>query len=98
MHLDLRGRIRTVQRTEDRDFGDTWISGNKFDIRIALENNKHVDEFSATLLHELLHIWFKLVKKICRLKVTSTEEHEIIKGVESVVIYFVYLNLKQRKI
>lgn len=97
MNLDIKGRIRTVQRTEDNDYGDTWLAGDRFDIRIALNKNKYVDEFTATLLHEMLHVWFTITKKVCRIKVSNAKEHEIIEQVEAVILYFVHLNLKQRK-
>jgi hypothetical protein len=99
MDLDLKGHIRTVQKIDGGEtFGDTeFFSNGDFKIRIALNKNRDLDEFCGTLLHELLHVWLKIVVKVCKLKMSDKKEHDIIMAIEDVVMYFVYLHLKRRK-
>ena len=99
MDINLKGTIKTV-KTLDKglSYGETeFLSNNGFVVRVALDKNKKVDEFCGTLLHELLHVWFKIVKKVGRIKLTDSQEHNIIKGIENVVMYFTFLHLSQRK-
>lgn len=99
MDLKLKGTIKTVNTLRDSKghaFGETEFSKNAFIIRIALDKNKDVDEFCGTVLHELLHVWFKIIALV-GVKVRSGDEHEVIKAIEGVVMYFVHLHLSRRK-
>lgn len=105
MLIDLKGRIKTVQSLvqksktgrKDHSYGETEFGKDWFTIRLSLALNQHLDEFASTVLHELLHVWFSLMRKVLRLKCTDAEEHKIIEAIESVVMYHTYLHLKRRK-
>lgn len=96
MQINLTGSIKTSKHLKG-DFGDSELKKRSFEIRIAEDKNNTKEEFSATLLHELLHLWLDLTNRTFNVKLTSDEEHAIIYDSEAVIRYFHILNLKERR-
>lgn len=103
--MNYKGIIRTVKTLKEKNkrgkiehsFGETEFKDNSFVVRVALDRNKMADEFCGTVLHELLHVWFKIIS-VVGVRVRSDDEHDVIEAIEGVVMYFVHLHLKRRKV
>lgn len=77
-------------------FGETlWLDDKHVTIVISTEKNTNPIEFMLTLLHELLHVWWSIMKfNGIKLK----KEHCFIYSVESYIIkYIKNLYEKQNK-
>ena len=78
--------IKEVKQCKNKAFGNFLLKGhNSAIITISLKLNQKVNEYGATLLHELLHLWItQLRKKGCKL--TNKKEHKFIYEVEDALI------------
>lgn len=50
-------------------------------ISISLKRNKKVEEYAATLLHEIIHLWFSLIRPKGKI-LSDKKEHAFIYAVE----------------
>lgn len=96
MKLDIKGRIKLVKRIEKGIYGDTLLTPSTFTIRISEEENKQINEFCGTLLHELLHVWFGIIKEISVTHISKKLEHEIIHYIESIAVYLTHSKIKEK--
>lgn len=78
----MKVTIKKVRRCKNSAFGNFMLRGGKSAlITISLERNKMLYDYWMTLLHELLHLFFTLLRRE-RFKVTNKQEHQIIYDIE----------------
>lgn len=89
--------IRLVKRCRNRAYGNFSIRGRESAlITIALDKNKTMAEYGATVLHELLHLWIAILQRR-NFKCGDSREHRFIYAVERVVHVMAARYLKPRR-
>jgi hypothetical protein len=79
-------RIKLVPRCEHDHRGEFIVkSKNTCEIQISKKYNKTLDEFGATLLHELLHLWVTILQSH-GLKEGIRLEHRFINTVTPMIL------------
>jgi len=96
-------RIRNVKKIAKATMGEIWESHRKrghvvkefFDVRISIRENKRVGQYAKTLLHELLHLLFYAIVKVCNRHFTPQTEHDFIDAMEDSLLCNWYI-LKEK--
>ena len=89
--------IKKVKQCRNGAMGNFTILGDeKALITISLKKNKLMNDYAATLLHEMLHCYTTLLRAE-GFKATNKIEHEWIEACESAVIKEALKVLKRRK-
>ncbi len=78
-------KVRHVEKLRSLYGECAFVSKNKTIITIARQRNKRLATYSATLLHELLHVWIR-VMELNGFKVDDDTEHDFIDAVEQAVL------------
>ncbi len=78
-------KIRHVEKLGSSYGESEFVSRNKMLITIARQRNRRLATYSATLLHELLHVWV-WVLEINGFEVDDKTEHKFIEAVEQAVV------------
>lgn len=87
--------IRNVKNIKDGSYGTTTFQSKyRALIKVAESKNTTIDEWSNTVLHELLHVWIALLKANGA-KIDRRFEHRYI--YQSVDTCFKLLNCMRRK-
>lgn len=93
----MRLDIKKVNECKNKAYGNFMLRGHESAlITISLKLNKTLDEYGATLLHEMLHAWTTLMRKE-GFKVSDRREHKFIYAVEDSIIKTMLQHLKQEK-
>lgn len=89
--------IKDVRKCKNKAYGNFLIRGKqKILITIALDKNDTVAEYSATVFHELMHLWVTILRSkgfYC----TDIKEHRFIYAAEDFVLQAAKKHLKARK-
>jgi hypothetical protein len=92
----MRIDLKDVKRCKNDAYGNFLLRGTKSAlITISLALNKRIDEYAATVLHELLHLWVTIL----RLKgfvTTNRREHDFIYAVERVILQKARRHLRRK--
>ena len=91
-------RIRHIKKLGKNgdEFGEFLEMTNKkfktfFDIKLSLRQNKRPSVYLRTLIHELLHFAFEIIKLVYKKKVTGRAEHDFIERIEDSVLANLHL-------
>ena len=89
--------IKEVKKCRNGAYGNFFLRGAKSSlITVSLKLNDTIAEYSATVLHELLHLWVTIIR-IKGFRTTNVKEHRFIYAVEKVVIEMAKKHLKPRR-
>lgn len=78
-------KIRHVEKLRSLYGECAFTTKNKTIITIARQKNKRLATYGATVLHELLHVWVRILQT-GGFKITDEVEHEFIDAVEQAVV------------
>ncbi len=78
-------KIRHTEKLHGSYGECAFNSKNKMVITIARERNRRLATYGATLLHELLHAWVRMLE-LNGFKVDDKVEHKFIYAVEQAVV------------
>jgi len=88
--------IKEVGSCRNKAYGNFLLRGHKSAlITVSRKLNTTVAEYSATVLHELLHLWVTLVR-LKGFRTTNIREHKFIYGVEDVVLKMAKKHLRRK--
>lgn len=94
----MRVDIKLVNECKNKAYGNFFARGrNSALITISRELNSSLADYWLTLLHELLHLFFTLVRKQ-GFRVTNRIEHKIIEEIEDKLAYTCRKYAKQKRI
>lgn len=89
--------IKKVRECKNKAYGNFMLRGHESAlITISLKLNQTIDEYGATLLHEMLHAWTTLMRKE-GFRLSDKREHKFIYAVEDVIIKIMVAYLKRGK-
>lgn len=78
--------LKLVDKCPDDHRGEFVVIGrNRCEIQISKRHNKTVNEFAATLLHELLHLWVTILQTH-GLKEGIRREHKFINKIVPTIL------------
>lgn len=100
MSFFLQGIIRSVPRLKygkQECYGLMQGLKNKFVIKISDEAVEEGQVFADTMLHELLHLYFWILKARGVKGLSDPAQHEILEEVLPIVLSRIALILKRRK-
>ncbi len=93
----MKLEIREVKACKNKAYGNYLLRGhNTALITVSLKLNRTLADYSATTLHELLHLWTTLIRKK-GFKVTNAKEHDFIYGAEAAIIKVMQKYLSKRR-
>lgn len=93
----MRIDLKEVKRCRNGAYGNFLLRGAKsILITISLALNKRLDEYAATVLHELLHLWVTILR-LKGFRTTNIKEHKFIYAVERVVLRMARRYLRRKK-
>lgn len=78
-------KIRHTERLRNLAGECSFKTKNKTIITIARQGNRRLAEYGATLLHELLHVWVRILV-LNGFHISDQVEHKFIYAVEQAVI------------
>lgn len=89
--------IKDVKRCKNKAYGNFWIRGQQnVLITVALDKNDTVAEYSATVFHELMHLWVTILRSK-GFRCTNIKEHRFIYAAEEHVLAMAKKHLKPRR-
>lgn len=89
--------IKEVKKCRNGAYGNFLMRGAGYAlITISMKLNDTVAEYSATILHELLHLWVTLLR-LKGFRVTNVKEHKFIYAVEKIVLIMAKKHLISRR-
>lgn len=90
--------LKEVKQCRNGAYGNFLLRGSSSAlITISMKLNDTVAEYSATMLHELLHLWITLLR-LKGYRTNNVREHRFIYAVEKVVLEMAKKHLKRRKV
>lgn len=93
----MRVHIKEVRRCRNGAYGNFLLRGRDSSlITVSMELNKSVAEYSATVFHELMHLWMTLMR-LKGFRCTNKKEHEFIYAAEAYIIRKAKMHLRRRK-
>ena len=78
-------KIRHTEKLRDLAGECSFKTKNKTIITIARQGNRRLAEYGATLLHELLHVWIRILV-MNGFQISDKVEHDFIYSVEQAVV------------
>lgn len=89
--------IKEVKQCRNKAFGNFICRGqNNALITISLKNNDTVAEYSATIFHELMHLWVTILR-LKGFRCTNIKEHKFIYAAEDFILRMAKKHLRRRK-
>jgi len=89
--------IKEVKQCRNKAFGNFVYRGqNNTLITISLKKNNTVAEYSATIFHELMHLWVTILRSK-GFRCTNIQEHRFIYAAEERVLAMAKKHLKARR-
>ena len=89
--------LKEVKACKNKAAGNFLMRGReKAVITISMKVNDTLAEYSATVLHELLHLWTTVIRRK-GFKCTDSKEHKYIYLAEELVIKAMQNVLKEKK-
>ena len=89
--------IKEVKQCRNKAFGNFVCRGqNDALITISLKKNDTVAEYSATVFHELMHLWVTILRSK-GFRCTNIKEHRFIYAAEAHVLRMAKKHLKPRR-
>ena len=89
--------IKEVKQCRNKAFGNFLLRGQQSAlITVSLKLNDTVAEYSATVFHELMHLWVTILRSK-GFRCTNTTEHKFINAAEDYVLKMARKHLKPRR-
>lgn len=89
--------INDVKQCKNKAMGNYCILGKGvMRITVSLKLNRLLADYMLTLLHEMLHAWFTLVR-VKGFRCTDRLEHKIIYKIEEAVFRIIKQHIKNNK-
>lgn len=89
--------IKDVKKCKNGAYGNfLWRGQNSALITISLKLNDTVAEYSATVFHELMHLWVSILRSK-GFRCTDTTEHKFINAAEQFTLEMAKKHLKPRR-
>lgn len=93
----MRVEIKEVKQCRNRAFGNFLLRGQQSAlITVSLKKNDTVAEYSATVFHELMHLWVTIMRSK-GFRCTNIKEHDFIYAAEDHVLRMAKKYLRPRR-
>lgn len=93
----MRVDIKDVKACRNKAYGNYLLRGHNYaTITVSRKLNPYLQEYMATTLHELLHLWMTLCRRN-GFKLTDVKEHKFIYATEAVILDALQKYAKRRR-
>lgn len=91
--MPCRIKIQHVPKMGREEFGESFEYSDEatkktlvMGIKMSKNRNRRFSVYFRTLVHELMHVAFRIVQRVCKRKYTPESEHEFIERIEDTML------------